>query len=98
MSEEVKSVGVSGFSNEKYALDKMKNVKNSVSQKVKEENIKAEVQKEREKEAKDKLKKSIISEDDLKVLLLVFGSRGSSVLLEKALERIEKEKKGRVLI
>ncbi len=65
----------------------------STAEKIKEENVKAEIEKEKEKELKDKLKKSVINEDDMKVLLLVFGSRGNTTLLDKVIEKMKKQNK-----
>lgn len=65
----------------------------TITQKIKEENKKAEEEKQKVKEEIEKAKKSMISEEDLKVLLLVFGSRGNSQLLEKIIEEKKKQSK-----
>ncbi|MFN4245320.1 MAG: hypothetical protein ACK4F9_04135 [Brevinematia bacterium] len=64
-----------------------------IDEKIKEEEIKAKIEGENEKELREKLKKSVINEDDMRVLLLVFGSRGSTVLLDKVIEKIKKQNK-----
>lgn len=92
MSEYVKVDGVGGPPNDYYINNKNYRDNNkNISERIKEENIKAEIEKEKEKEVKDRLKKSIISEDDLKMLLLVFGSKGNATLLEQVVEKKKKE-------
>ncbi|MEN2998945.1 MAG: hypothetical protein ABDH28_07945 [Brevinematia bacterium] len=94
MSEQIRIDEFTGYKGGIFTKENYKEeLKKDVSQKIKEENIKAEMEKEKEKELKDKLKRSIMSEDDLKLLLLVFGSRGSTTLLEKVIEKMKKEQK-----
>lgn len=92
MSEYVRVDGVGGPPNEYYINNKTYRENNkNISERIKEENVKAEIEREKEKEIKDRLKKSIISEDDLKMLLLVFGSKGDLTLLEQVVEKKKKE-------
>lgn len=70
-----------------------KQIEETITQKIKEENKRAEEEKQKVKEEVEKAKKSMISEEDLKVLLLMFGSRGGSQLLERIIEERKKQSK-----
>lgn len=97
MSGEVRVGGLGGPPGEIFVGNnsggRKEELNKTISQKIREENIRAEIEKEREKEIKDKMNKQIISEDDLKMLLLVFGSRGSTTLLEGVIEKKKKEQR-----
>ncbi len=68
-------------------------LKKDITQKIKEEEKeKIKEDEEKRKKAETEIKKYIINEDDLKVLLLMFGSRGNASLLEQIIEKRKKEK------
>lgn len=92
MSNNIRFEGLGGPPENLDIVFRRKNEEKNVSEKIKEENIRAEVEKElKRKEEQEMIKKSIMSEDDLKVLLLMFGSRGSATLLEKVVEKKKKD-------
>jgi len=60
-------------------------IKKETEEKLKEEE-------EKKKRAESNLKNYIINEEDMKVLLLMFGSKGNSTLLEQIIEKRKKER------
>jgi hypothetical protein len=70
-------------------------LKKDVNQKIREEEKeKIKEEEERRKKVESEIKKYVINEDDMKVLLLMFGSRGNTTLLEQIIEKRKKEKHG----
>ncbi|MGC8766939.1 MAG: hypothetical protein ACP5QP_04495 [Brevinematia bacterium] len=65
----------------------------TIIQRIKEENKRSEEENKKVKEELEKAKKSMISEEDLKLLLLMFGSRGGTQLLETIIEEKKKQSK-----
>ncbi len=61
---------------------------------LQEEIKRIEKENELEKEKIELLKKSMISEQDLRVLLLMYGSKGNTKLLEDTIAEMKKLKKG----